>query len=232
MAYFRMRDGSEVADPRLGRLPEFDPKSKKFSVRAFLDPQLPLRSYTWSIPEDDILDQGNEGSCVGHGYAHEVSARPVKFQMTSTDALWIYRRGQVLDIWFGEDYDGTSVLAGAKACVELGHYKEYRWAFTEQEMAHSVGYAGPVVIGVNWYSGMFNPDQNGYLRPDGFLAGGHCVMVNSFSARLNRYQIVNSWGLSWGNRGRAYITRKDMARLIEEDGECCLPLRTKLFRET
>jgi len=30
---------------------------------------------------------------------------------------------------------------------------------------------GPVVIGSNWYNGMFNPDANSYVKPTGGIAG-------------------------------------------------------------
>lgn len=229
---FTMRDGSTVLDNRLGRLPEFDQLSRNFPIRTLFDGPRKLRSYTWNIQEKYILDQGNEGSCVGHGFAHDVTARPVKFIMTHDDALWVYNRAKFLDQYSGEDYDGTTVLAGAKATVELGHYKEYRWAFSEHDMALAVAFVGPVVIGINWYEGMFRPDSDGYLNPTGRLAGGHCVIVNAININQSRYRIVNSWGLGWGERGQAWISRSDMDRLLMEDGECCLPLRVKVKNDS
>src|SRR5688572_4651035 len=119
--------------PALGRLPEFDNRSYAYPIRTLLPTKQP-RSYTWRVGVN--LDQGNEGACVGFGWAHELAARPVVVPaITNQLGLDLYREAQVLDQWPGEDYDGTSVIAGAKAVQRRGHLTEYRWAFTEPDLA-------------------------------------------------------------------------------------------------
>ncbi len=98
-------------------------------------------------------------------------------------ALAIYKRAQQLDIWPGENYSGTSVLGGAKAVKELknnvgeSYISEYRWAFGIEDLIRALAYQGPVVLGLNWYAGMFNSDTAGWLRVTGALVGGHCLLA-------------------------------------------------------
>jgi hypothetical protein len=220
-----------------GRIPQFDERSRAYPIRGlFATPMsaLPLRSYTWSVPAS--LDQGSEGACVGFSYTHELMARPVSVLGLSNEAAReLYWAIQREDPWDGGAYpgaapfyEGTSVLTGVKVVTDLGHYSAYHWAFSEREMAMAIGYKGPVVIGINWYTGMMQPDDNGYLHPTGVVEGGHAIMVNSVSVRYNRYRVHNSWGPGWAFNGGAYVSRDDMATLLAQEGECCLPVRRRL----
>ena len=202
-------------------VPRFDPRSKSFPIRSELKPR-PLRSWTWGGAPH--LDQGVEGACVGHGWAHEVAARPRPYPITSADAFAIYRRAQQIDEWEGESYEGTSVLAGAKAVTERGWLKEYRWAFSLDDALMVLAYKGPLVIGVNWYSDMGEADEKGYLHASGVMTGGHCVLVKAINIRHNRVTVHNSWGEAWGLRGDAYLSFTDLGRLLGLAGECCVPV--------
>lgn len=218
-----------MTDWVFGRKIEFDERSRSFPIRAALTPEqlIKPRSYTWSCPV--VLDQGQEGSCTGHGVAHEAAARPVKVPgITHEIAVQIYKRAQQLDIWPGEDYDGSSVLAAMKAGKERGWYAQYRWAFSEEDLALAVGYKGPAVIGVNWYEGMCGPDTQGLIQVTGNVYGGHCVLVNGINIKKSLYRIHNSWGMKWGINGECFISRSDMKRLLQEDGEACIPVVRKL----
>lgn len=237
MAY-TMRDGSTVEDRRLDRLVHFDEKSRNYPVMALLstEQQKRLRSYTWRLPPELYMNQGREGQCVSYAFGHELMARPKDCRGVTQPLLreWYYRM-QFIDVWPGGEYPGaspryggTSVLAGAKVHQELGHIKEYRWAFGEEELALGVGYKGPAVIGVNWYEGMFEPNRHGYLEPTGRLMGGHAIEIDRINIREDFYEFPNSWGLGWGMNGRAKISREHMRRLLGEDGEAVIPvLRSK-----
>lgn len=235
-----VRGGAVVADPRLGRVVQFDPRSRNYPVRALLTPvQLAkLRSYTWSIGE--TLDQGQEGSCVGHGIAHEIAARPVVGSADHTKALEIYHQAQTLDEWPGESYEGTSVLAGMKAATAMGYYDEYRWAFGLEDLVSAVGYRGPAVLGINWYSAMFSPDADGFIHVGGTVAGGHCILMRGIKIRWASrvhsgidgvdldasYALLhNSWGPGWGDNGDAKLSLRDLSRLLGEGGEAAIPVR-------
>lgn len=208
-------------NPRLDRLVQFDERSREFPIRALVAGK--PRSFTWSV--NQWFDQKSEGACVGFAWAHEMVARPkVARNITESWAQELYRTARTLDEWPGEDYEGTSVLAGAKACKNLGMIKEYRWAFGLEDLRLAIGSKGPAVLGINWYEGMFNPDADGYLRPTGKLAGGHAILAYANSERYKRISVWNSWGQDFGRNGAAYISHEDLARLLGERGEACIPV--------
>lgn len=230
---FELKGGHITSDRRLDRLPEKDPASRRFGITTVLPTAQPLRSYTWSCL--DILDQGREGACVGFAFTHELIARPVVWSPAAGQgapyARGVYFGAQRRDPWDGGAwegaspfYEGTSVLAGAKELHARGLYSAYHWAFSEHELALGVGYRGPAVIGVDWYEGMFRPGVDGYIRPTGDLVGGHAILVRGFNLRKG-YLLHNSWGPRWGLGGTCWVTREDMARLLRQGGECCLPTR-------
>jgi hypothetical protein len=219
-------------DPRLDRIPEFDEKSRLFSIRETLETRKP-RSYTWRC--NKWLDQKNEGACVGFSFAHELAARPFEFRnITDSDAREYYFRAQQLDDWPGGSYpgaspfyEGTSILAGAKAIVEKGHIEEYRWAFGVEDLVLAIGHSGPAVIGVNWYESMFNVGTDGYLRVSGQKTGGHAILVRGYNSVARRFMLRNSWGKNWGRNGDCFISYEDMERLLNEKGEACIPMIRK-----
>lgn len=243
-----LRGGYQASDPRLDRLPEFDERSRNFRAVEQLgaeEQRKGPRSYTWRC--QTRLDQGREGACVGFGLTHELVARPaeaLQFSDPHTGAQFarqeVYWQAQRRDPWEGgaypnasPRYEGTSVLAGVQVIHELGYIGSYHWAFGEEELALTVGYLGPVVIGINWYEGMFNPNSKGFIEPTGRVAGGHAILVNSLRVRTRTrtsewYELVNSWGDSWGIRGpdgrggACRISREHMDRLLRERGEAVI----------
>src|SRR5215204_1151260 len=64
----------------------------------------------------DTLDQLNQGSCVGHGWTHWENCKPKghAVQQQHPYAVAWYERAKEVDEWWGTDYEGTSVRAGAK----------------------------------------------------------------------------------------------------------------------
>lgn len=210
----------EDIQKKLGRIPQFDERSRNFRIVELLEERKP-RSYTWSCPIR--LNQGSEGSCVGFSFAHELAARPVKVQGITYDyARGIYKRAQDLDEWEGE-YEGTSVLAGAKAVKESGKITEYRWAFGFDDAILTIGYS-PVVIGINWYEAMFQTDTDGFIHVGGAVLGGHAIIVNGQSLKGKYVKLINSWGTDWGVNGECKLSFDDFGRLLSEQGECVIPI--------
>lgn len=207
----------------LDRLEEFDERSRNFPLRALLQEGLPLRSYTWSVPVQ--LDQGREGACVGFGWSHEAAARPVKVKgITNEVAKRIYKRAQDLDEWDGNAYEGTSVLAGAKAAREEGWAPEFRWTFGLHDLLLGVGYRGPVVVGLPWMTGMMQLDAKGYLRATGVVEGGHCGLINGVDIKRRRAKFYNSWG----GACNGFIDFDDLDKLLNMRGEGCVLVKRGL----
>lgn len=216
-----------ATDPRLGRLIQIDKRSLSFPVSETLEAVAKKpRSYTWRCK--DFLDQGQEGACVGFAWSHELSARPSEVKgITGKSARAVYEKAKTLDPWPGEDYEGTSVLAGAKAVMQLhpGKLLEYRWAFTVDDVLRTLSYLGPVVLGINWHEGMMEVDGKGYIRRTGRNVGGHCILANGVDLRRKAIHLHNSWGKKWGVEGGAFLSFDDLERLLGEYGEACVPVR-------
>lgn len=202
----------------LDRLPSKDPRNRNF-LRAVTGQ--PLVRKTWRL--DYRLDQGKEGACVGFGWTHRLDAAPRRRHLSGVDALAFYYRAQQLDEYQGEDYEGTSVLGGAKAVQEKGLITEYRWAYDLQSVLQALSHEGPVVMGTNWLTDMFKPRTDGYLQVAGSVAGGHCWLLRGIDPSKQRVTMSNSWGRSWGLKGDAYLTFDDLGILLEQDGEACIP---------
>jgi hypothetical protein len=153
-------------------------------------------------------------------------ARPVVISgVTEAEALKIYHLAQQLDDTPGTNYEGTSVLAGAKAVTQLGFLAEYRWGFNLDDMILTIGYHGPVVLGLNWRSGMMDTDPQGLIHATGPVEGGHCVLADSVSVTKRLISGPNSWGPLWGHDGRWSISFDDMDLLLHDQGEQCVPVR-------
>ncbi|MGP3979837.1 hypothetical protein [Streptomyces sp. KR80] len=235
MGALRLKNGNTTIDPRLDRIPEFDERSKDYPIRMLVTERAPLRSAGWACPS--WLNQGHEGACVGFAWSHELIATPVQVPgVNDSFAREVYKDARRLDEWPGENYSGTSVLAGAKAVVARGYMEEYRWAFGVDDVLRTLGYFGPVVIGVKWYDSMFEPAPNGLLEVLPGEFGGHAILVRgvSLKARLDGQggtmpvvRLRNSWGRDWGVDGDCYLRVEDLEKLLKDEGEACVPVTRK-----
>lgn len=209
------------------RLKEFDERSRSFSIRPLLIGRAP-RSYTWSCPA--WLDQGSEGACVGFAWAHELAARPSVIQnVAASSAYRIYKMAQTMDDWPGENYEGTSVLGGIKAVQDMfpGIIGGYRWAFSFDDLIETLGYFGPAVLGINWYSGMLNTGSDGFVHATGQVVGGHAILARGVNLKKKAVLLRNSWGEDWGFFGDCMVSFDDMRKLLSEEGEVCIPVRRR-----
>lgn len=204
---------------KLGRVYEYDARIRNFPLRSVMLPRK-QRSMTWLC--STYLDQGDTASCVGHAICHDAIARPdVERGIDGAIAMNVYKRAQNLDQWEGEEpaYQGTSVLAGLKAGVERGWYMGYRWAFGLDDLIMGVGYYGPAILGINWYTGMFSSDPDGMIHVTGSVAGGHAILCKGVSVPKRKFRLHNSWGRSFGLKGDCFVSFDDMERLLSEFGE-------------
>jgi hypothetical protein len=215
----------------LDRKKFFDPRSRAFGIAATTEPLPPIVKKTWGYPKGR-LDQGAEGHCVGFGWSNELAGDPVRIgPVDDAFAHAMFYAAQTEDRKMGNNWsDGASVLAGAKAVKSLGYIEEYRWAFGIDEVLHAL-MTGPVVLGVDWYDGMYETDKRGLVNVSGSVVGGHCITSFGFIPKmrfgLKRIDVVpwvQSWGLGYGRRGIGYLPVEQLATLLSAGGEACVPV--------
>lgn len=212
--------------PRLGRLLEHDPRSRAFPARTAT--ALVSRTHRHWGP---VLDQGDLGSCTGNALTQARNTTPLRAGrplLTEADAVTVYGRATALDAFPGtyppED-TGSSGLAVCKAGAQLGWIRTYRHAFG-LDAALAALVLAPVLIGINFYDGMFDPDPAGFIAPSGGLAGGHEMVLTRIYVPGRWVLGFNSWGPAWGDLGRFRMTFAVLGRLLAEDGDCTVPSLT------
>lgn len=219
-----LKGGYTANDTRLGRVPEFDDRSRAFPATALLGDVPRPSSKHWRC--DPRLDQGSFPRCVGYAWTADDAAAPIRRRVTDGLAVEWYDVAQRNDQWPGENYPGSSTLGGAKAGVILGKFHEYRWCFGIDDLVAVVTGLGPVVVGTNWYRGMFTPEgRRAHVRLTGPIDGGHEWLVRGVDQRRGTATGRNSWSAAWGRRGDFEIALEDLDRLLVEDGDACHPVR-------
>lgn len=224
----------------LGRLKEHDPKSKDYPMpRLRTAVKRAERDYSsWNMGTLEI-DQGNTPRCVGYSGKRLLVAGPITNRDPSIDPDDCYFGAQTWDEWPGAEYDGSSVNGFMKyARNTLGVIKEWRWAFSEEILFNNVLLISPAQVGTVWDAELSNPDGDGYIAPGKNIEKsdeGHAwVLGNAYRNRHNpdgtvgAYRMWQNWGFGWGERGKAWITRKSVAILLAIEGEAAMALEQKL----
>jgi hypothetical protein len=215
---------SEVKRQSFARILRPGARNAQYPLAAVL-PSAPLVQKTWSLR--GRLDQGQDSSCVGCGWSQRLNSQPHTHSYQYPFAHDLYIAAQRLDAWPGEEpsYQGTSVLAGAKAVKARGLISVYRWAASLDEILLALAHEGPVVAGTPWLQDMFQPDAGGFLRVSGKRAGGHCWLLRGVDPSRERVRMSNSWGTGWSGslKGDAWITFADLQKLVDDGSEWCVP---------
>lgn len=217
--------------------PSTDDRSLMYPVAAVLPRAIvPVRK-VWA--RGQILDQGSEGACVGHGVTAELAGRPMPVDLTiarvpdgaphdpQAFAFWLYHQAQVVDEYPGEAYSGTSVNAGMKVARDAGFYDSYYWVDTRTEFRDALITLGPVVIAIPWSEGMYEAPR-GELTASGDRVGWHCLLANGYDPALRwptlaaapreMVRLQNSWSTAWGRDGMSWITLDALWALLATPG--------------
>jgi hypothetical protein len=234
--------------PRLGARRATDERDKRFA----LEPHLPepARSYRYWPGHRYKLDQGQQPMCVAFSWTHAIVDSPTPHGMLRGSDPYadqvlhrraagglsaypihgLYERAQELDEFPDTPPEGgSSVRAGAKALAQLGMVKEYRWidtsdaAHAAEAIATAILELGPVIVGVPWYGGMFDPDRSGnFADPfSGGVEGYHATKLDGYNRATGIFRHKQSWGASWGQGGYSHWPTAMLTRLIGEDAEAC-----------
>lgn len=216
-------------DEPLGRIFIEDIRDRNYLIEKRLQlPSVKPKSMFWDADEW-WGDQGRTSECVGYAWAHWIEDGPIKHggKPPIEHPTIIYKQAQKIDEWPGENYNGTSVRAGAKYLQSIGRIEQYLWTYDINVLISTVLTKGPVVVGTNWYSSMNRPDINGLIKVSGFRIGGHAYVINGVDTIKKQFRIKNSWGRSWGKQGHAFISFNDMNKLIRQNGEVCLAIEKR-----
>lgn len=205
----------------LGRHVNHDPRSLAYRV----EPDGTVATVRWERVTP-VLDQGDLGSCTGNATAGVLGSQPFHAYTSKTVfdenfAVQIYSAATKIDAFDGvypPTDTGSDGLSVAKAAKQWGFISGYQH-ITSLAAAHTAIQAGPFITGVNWYSGMDEPDADGVVSVSGTVRGGHEFEIVGYDAATGLWEAVNSWGPGWGVGGHFFIPDAGYARLLAEQGD-------------
>lgn len=216
-------------DRRLGRHVEHDDRSRDFAVGADESAIVSVRHERWA----PVFDQGQVGSCTANAalgclgttgaWPKAKGPRRLTGDAAHDETVCVRLYSAEQRLLFGEPYppsdQGGSGLAIAKILHRRGLIPAYRHAFGLTAALTALA-AQPVIIGIPWYSAMFEPAADGRLTVAGSVAGGHEIVLDEIDTKASTVWLTNSWGSGWGVEGRAYLTWDDFGDLLADDGDC------------
>lgn len=173
-----------------------------------------------------VYDQA-ESNCTIEAVAGELMTAPYTKQFTEkklldteVERIAFYREAQKFDPpeW-GTPHEGSATSSPYKLAREKGIITGWKWLFGAAELREWVTNYAAATVGTIWEQNMFYPDEKGFIKLGGAVAGGHEYRVVQFNERLSAFKIVNSWSRGWGINGRAYIRFADMDSLLNQDGD-------------
>jgi hypothetical protein len=186
------------------------------SLRAVAPPPTPgVTKNEWELLIQ--LDQGQTPHCVGFGSAAWGNSAPIEDSFHNADGHKIYYMAKVIDGEPGKE-DGSSVHSGVKAMKQLGRVQSYYFGSTVDVLKQWILEQNPVICGTDWFNDMFNPDANGVVVPTGGVAGGHCYLMLGYDESTDLFEFDNSWGPSWGKKGRFFMHASDVQTLMDRSG--------------
>lgn len=216
-----------MTTPKMDRRVAFDERSRAYGIRPLVAGAV-RQTTLHDVPRPLPLDQGSEGACVGFGWSAQLAVGPIFNPASNLYAQAYYQAARTIDQLAGRYFpDGASVLAGAEVGRRRGLFTGYRWAFGVDDVIDTICAKGPVVLGLDWYEGMYQTEDEGRVRIHGARVGGHCILATGYVHGHPRWggnwvRWTNSWGHAYGVQGNGFIRVDDLAGLLAANGEACI----------
>lgn len=177
------------------------------------------------------LNQGDVGKCTAEALAgarnSDPDHKPGDAWLTDkdTDSLYSLETAMEGQPWPANDPGGTGLMV-CKAAKKQGLITKYTHAFGLQHMLEAL-VLKPVICGVNWYDSFDNPPADAVVTlPSGAtVRGGHEICADEIVAEHELIGFWQSWGPSWGLKGKFYVPYAVMERLLAEQGDVTVPIR-------
>jgi hypothetical protein len=216
-----------TAKPK-GRLVEHDPASRNHPARRASMP--PDRAILWSHRAP--VHRQRLGACVAHSteqlfntapYAALRAKRNRRRYYTEADAEAFYAEVTAADTFPGAyppDDTGTSALSAAKVLKADGIIGRYEWAFGLAHLRRWLPF-GPAMLGVWWREAMDYPGPGAIVRYEGDDVEGHEFVCLGYNPRAKgrEFTMLNSWGASFGERGRFYMAEGQVDAMLDNEGD-------------
>lgn len=211
-------------NPRLGRIVRHDSRSLAYEYTPKATAVVDTR-HDRHVP---IFYQGQLGSCtgnaglgvLGHGAFYTTVQSLVAFDEPT--AVAVYSEATKIDNVNGvypptdTGSSGIGVGAALKNRRLISGYQNITKSFDNALLAVV---DQPVITGVPWYTGMDNPDSNGFISISGKVDGGHEFVVYGIDTANKAVLCANSWGTNWGLSGYFKMTYDTWRQLLAKDGD-------------
>ncbi len=178
----------------------------------------------WASPK--VLYQDGKQHCVGYcgegfkGCANGSAGEDSTISNEDADRLY-YECKKLEGDPTGED--GACMRSIAKVLKTEGVIDAY--AFGDfNSAAQWLQVHGPVMLGIDWYSGMNHPDTDGTIHVTGNVVGGHAIIWRGDLQLVGDNRFRNSWDVNWGDGGDCFISDDDL-RLLVDRGEAIMAVR-------
>lgn len=194
------------------------------------------------------LNQGSEGTCVGHGCQYHLEAAPIiqvgrrPIAVPNAVALSLYDESYRFENGLGPEAPvdrsaGLFVDSAMHVCRSRGIVKEWRHALNPDDVirmlagvdANGKKLGTPILLGIPWFSSMDRVPTSGIITvdPGSGLRGYHCVCLLRYNKATDRVSFPNSWGTLFGHGGWGSLSRRDLYVLFDNFGHGIIARETR-----
>jgi Papain family cysteine protease len=216
----------------LGRHVRHDSRSLQYLVQ----PDGTVATARWDrvIP---VLNQGSIGSCTGNAatgalgtqpdYASLASLVGAGLELNESEAVKLYSAAETIDGDgpYPPNDHGSSGLSVAKAALNSGLISGYTH-ITSIAAAQTAIQTGPFIVGSDWYTSFDTPDSNGLvaIAAGATVRGGHEYECIGYNAESDLWEMVNSWGTTYGVEGHFFYSTATFEALLASQGDATVLL--------